>query len=933
MQAQLDRRAAAPAAASASSKGAPRRHRRPLEGRGRDLIERPALVDRLLAPATPIALVQAPAGSGKTVLLAQAWRRLEAQGEGVLWLSLTPSDARCERLLSHLQAVFDEAGLALAGASAGPHGPADQGGELADRLAAADRPVTLFIDNLQLLEGSPALALVQGLVLGVSDRLRLVLATRTALSLPLARLRAQAQLQVLTGVDLAFTVPEAASLLARHGGDWPEAWCTELHRRSEGWAAGLCLLGQCLAEAPQQLGADRLAQCTGELPALADYFDQEVVGPLAREDAALEPFLLQVSVLEQLSPALCEAVTLRHDGQALLEQVVARGALVAAADPQAHWYRMNTLFAQYLRRRLRESAPAQRRLLHQRASTWMQGERRYVEAFDHAMLAGEPERAARIFDTEILDSWCAGTFGSPRVDLLTMCGRIPPQIKHRYPRIMLLEAWRRDVLWQFEGSKELLDITRRQLARIESEGAESPESVESLRGLLRHGEMMLSLVGDEPLQAEVQCEHLLRDYPQANPYVKASFYSSLLTAQREQYKLSGAERLAALAREYCVRAGEGPIAVFSEASILPVFMMMGRTETALRSLHAALAVAERLGGGGGALGSIVALLAADMHYERNELDQAQALIDQYLPHGTVCGFVDQLIAGWGVAARLHRHQGQAEAAEAVLHEAISFARMHGFERLRVNAAGELVRLLLGQGRFEEVDRLAREHQIDGEARTLLPGKGTTTRDEARALAWTRIALSHNQLAEAHAVAKHWRNFLEAAGAVRPLLRWELVMVHHALLSGDTRAAQRLLRRAIALAVPGRLVRSFLDEGTWLEGLLRKQGETQSHGGDLRCDAFAAELLAAFDAQHGRRKTTAMAVDSESLGGIYGALSPREVEILSLVAGGLLNREIGEKLGMTEGSVKWYLQRIYDKLGVRRRSQAMDRAVKMGIIAG
>jgi LuxR family maltose regulon positive regulatory protein len=135
---------------------------------------------------------------------------------------------------------------------------------------------------------------------------------------------------------------------------------------------------------------------------------------------------------------------------------------------------------------------------------------------------------------------------------------------------------------------------------------------------------------------------------------------------------------------------------------------------------------------------------------------------------------------------------------------------------------------------------------------------------------------------------------------------------------------------MALAVPGQLVRSFLDEGAWLEGLLRKQTDVPGGGRDLRCDAFAAKLLEAFDAQQGRPSGDEQA---EALAAAYGSLSPREAQILSLVGGGLLNREIGERLGMTEGSVKWYLQQIYDKLGVRRRSQAMERAMRMSLIAG
>jgi len=924
MTVQLD-----PASAAAA---APLRRRRPLETiGGRDLLDRPTLRERLLQGHVAVTLVRAPAGSGKTVLLAQAWQALQEGVEPALWVALGRSDRKPARLLAHLREVLAAGGMALPPLE--EDDPLSAGAELADRLASSEHRCTLFVDDLQWLEGSPALQVVQGLAQGVSDRLRLVLASRVGPTLPLARLRAQGQLREVTGADLAFTEGQSTALLAQFGCDWPQAWCTELHRRSEGWVTGLVLLGQCLAQGPQQQGHQRLVQCTGELPALAEYFDEEVLQPLAAAGALLPGFLRQVSVLDELSAGLCEAVTLRPDSPAMLAQSVERGALLAATDAQAQWFRLNGLFAQHLRRRLREStAPALMQALHQRASAWLEAERRFIGAFEQAMLAGDPVRAATLFEERILDAWCAGASDAQRVEVLTLAARIPPGIKHRFPRVLLLEAWRRITYWQFEGAQELLDLTRRRLdAGDLPDDAADQGSLGSVRGLLAHGDTMLAMARDEPVAAGRQAEQLLRDYPDANPYMKGTVYTCLLVARREQFQLGEVERLAALADDYIARAGLGPGVVFAEATIAPAYLMLGRTETALRRLGRALSLAEQFGGGAGPLGALVALPLAEVHHERNELQQAQALVDQYLVHGTLYGFVDQLVAGWCVAARLQHLQGRTAAAEATLAEAIARARRHGFERLRWAAAGESVRLMLAEGRVDDAARLVGEHGLGDEPRALLPGAGVTTHDEARASAWARIALARHQLAEAHTVIRHWRNHLEAAGAVRPLLRWELLAAHHALLSGDGRAAQRLLRRALALALPGRLLRPILDEGAWLECLLRKQGDVPA-GRDLRVDAFAAELLAGFDAQQGRRKAISTASLSDHPG-VYGSLTQRETEILSLVAGGLLNREIGDRLGMTEGSVKWYLQRIYDKLGVRRRSQAIDRALKMGIISG
>jgi len=686
------------------------------------------------------------------------------------------------------------------------------------------------------------------------------------------------------------------------------------------------LLSQSLAGAGPAHGANRLARSNARQPQVAHYFEHHVMGPLLKDSPALVDFILQSSILELLCASLCDAVTLRDDAQVLLEEAARRGVPLQAVDPLRRWYAFNPLFAAFLREKLTHGDSQVASLLHQRASAWAQGEGLYVMAFDHALLAGASHRAARLFEDHILYAWSSGSQDALRAEVLDMCARIPEEVKREFPRLLFLEAWRRAVYWRFASSEVALAEAENSISRIAYDDSERAE----LEQFAQYCRTMIGLHTDRPVENQHNAVELLRAFPQANAHQKATLYVTLSAAKREQFDLADMERLMALIEDYGASALEGPAAVFIKGAVSPAYMITGNLDKAQQQLGKALKLAERLSGGAGPLGAIVALLLAEVHYERNETEQAQALIDQYLSQGTVCGFVDQLIAGWSVASRLHQLNGDLGKAESVLLEAVSFARTHDFDRLRLNAVGELVRLLLGQGRLEEVARLVRQHGIEGEPKGLLPGKGTTTKEETLALIWTRIALSNNQLAEAHSVAKHWRNFLEAAGAVKVLLRWEILMAHHALLSGDARAAQRLLRRAMALAVPGQLVRSFLDEGAWLEGLLRKQTDVPGGGRDLRCDAFAAKLLEAFDAQQGRPSGDEQA---EALAAAYGSLSPREAQILSLVGGGLLNREIGERLGMTEGSVKWYLQQIYDKLGVRRRSQAMERAMRMSLIAG
>ena len=145
----------------------------------------------------------------------------------------------------------------------------------------------------------------------------------------------------------------------------------------------------------------------------------------------------------------------------------------------------------------------------------------------------------------------------------------------------------------------------------------------------------------------------------------------------------------------------------------------------------------------------------------------------------------------------------------------------------------------------------------------------------------------------------------------------------AVLAGNRSEARRAVRSAVELAEPAGWTRVFIDEGEVIGSLLT---EAYANGPtlDSATDRFATKLVAVM---HGGRM-----LDEESSDfGLSSRLASREVDILTMVSGGLRNREIGDRLGLTEGTVKWYMQQIYDKLGVRRRPQAVIRARQLGIL--
>jgi len=163
-----------------------------------------------------------------------------------------------------------------------------------------------------------------------------------------------------------------------------------------------------------------------------------------------------------------------------------------------------------------------------------------------------------------------------------------------------------------------------------------------------------------------------------------------------------------------------------------------------------------------------------------------------------------------------------------------------------------------------------------------------------------------------------------------MTEWEITLAELLLVSGDLGGAKRALRQAIACAASGRLVRAFLDEGEPIAFLLRLLAKERPDS-DVEVRQFLEVLLAGADRESLAVEGSVPAdAEEEEATAIMGQMNGREIQILALAGSGLLNRQIGEKLGLTEGTVKWYLQQAFDKVGIRDRVLAAEKAKRLGL---
>lgn len=880
-------------------------------------IARPRLQNRLHeAPDARLTVVQAPAGYGKTTLLTQWYNAVRQQGMDAAWLTLDSSNDGFETFLTHIDAMIQGLGHTSQNDRRALH-LADWAAAICARLEK--RPLTfLFFDDIHRLrlEASDALA---KLVEWAPDSVRFVVTSRKFPAFSLARLRARGRLQEIDIKEIAFTPAEIEKFLkVARPAPLIGAPLKALVDLTEGWAAGLRLA--CDVSRGGTVSEEMLAGFSGAKRTVADFFAEEVFSHITPEQ---QQFLIHTCILERLCGPLCDAVTGQRNSAEILVALEAAGLFLLSDDDEGKWYRYHPLFSGFLNARMLSRDRGLELILHQRASDWYEGAGAFDDALRHGSLATDDARQAAL-----LERWCDKMVHIGKIRLLDKYAtRLPPPVLAQSPRLLLVLAWWRTSQLAFDEARHLLERARTCIARLTPMLEAS--AAHELSIMLLHREMVLAAAHDQSAAVEEKCKVLLAEFGDTNLNIQCSLYGRLISSYRHQLKYGEMHKLEATAQLIADRCG-------SQTSNVPLFAEIGlslfergNTQAALRAFEQGVTQAKLFAEVNASLAALAGLPLAELAYEWNDCARAQCLVDEYLPYFREIGFIDHLISGYLISARLRQLDGDTDAALKILDDGLNHALERGLERLRTTVLGERIRILLRVGQIERANETGQQAKIPFGVATVIPGPSVTADDEVRAEAWARLAIANNRTSDALVVANKWICFSLQRGAVAVLVRWTLIKAQSLVISGSVKSAQRALREALLRAAPGRYMRTFLDEGPLIGDLLAEGYGDGSSDGD-QIDKFAGEILAAFDVSKGVKREIHDSED-RAINGSLGWLSWRETKILTLVASGMQNREIGKRLGLTEGTVKWYMQQIYNKIGVRRRSQAVDRARRMGLV--
>jgi LuxR family transcriptional regulator, maltose regulon positive regulatory protein len=875
-----------------------------------------------------LTLVSAAAGFGKTTILGE-W--VTGSGRPVAWLSLDDGDSDPARFLAYLVAALQtiDIGEGVPEMLDTPQPPPTEAilTILLNEFATIVDGFVLVLDDYHVIDAAAVDDALTFLLEHLPPQVHLIIATREDPRLPLARLRARGQLTELRAADLRFTLSEAAEFLNRVMGlDLSAGEIAAVEARTEARIAGLQLAALSMRGREDVPGF--IEAFAGDNRYVLDYLVEEV---LQRQPARVRSFLLRTSILERLSGPLCDAVTDQEESGALLGDLERGNMFVVPLDDRRQWYRYHHLFADVLQAHLMAEQPDQVTTLHRRASEWFEHNGSPADAIRHVLAAEDFGRAADLIEL----AWPAMRRSRQEATLLGWLKALPDELLRRRPVLDVAYAHVLLATGKFEGVEHRLGDAERWLeatsdvrARPITPSAEmvvvDNEAFRRLPGTIAIARAGLTLArGDVPGTVKY-AQRALDLAPEDDLLTRGGAAGFLGLVYWTSGDLEAAHRTYAAGMASLQRAGNISDAINGAIALAAIRIAQGRLREAMRTYELALQLATEHGNPVLQGTADIYVGMSELEREYNDLHTATQHLLKSKEQGEHTGFPQNRYR-WCVAmARLREVQGDLEGALGMLQEAERLYMSDFSPNVRPIAALK-ARVWVAQGKLGKALGWARE-------RGLSAHDDLSYLREFEHITMARVILarykSDREERPIHKAMGLLERLLQAAeeggrtGRVIEILVVR-VLAHEAL--GERPSALVPLERALTLAEPEGYVRIFVDEGRPMARLL-----TDAASRGIMPD-YTARLLAAFEAEEHKSAVGSHLSHAPLDQSLIEPLSQRELEVLQLIAQGLSNREIGERLFLAVITVKGHNRNIFRKLQVRRRTEAVARARELGLL--
>jgi LuxR family transcriptional regulator, maltose regulon positive regulatory protein len=890
-------------------------------------ITRPRLLNQLdQALEKPITLISAPAGYGKTTILAQ-W--LEQCPLPKAWLQLDENDNELPMfftgVVAALRQVFPEclqktADLLLSSLPV----PLSvwQTTLMSDLDDLVDQPFVLALDDYHLLNNPEIDQLLYEILCWEASPLHLVISTRRNPAISFTRLMVQGQIVEIRAADLRFTETEVAAYLNRVAiFHLSETAINQLQQKTEGWPVGLALVAIKLREIanPEEL----IANLDGSDYRISDYFLNQVFN---QQPVNIQIFLLKAAVLDNFCAPLLQAISGSEQSigqiQALLEQIEGTQLFLTPLDNQHYWFRYHHLFRQMLLARQHLYFGSDEiEQIHQRAATWLTENRLINEAIRHLVTIQDWNTAAQLAESQL----CHLLNSENYQGINHLLAYFPNSFIDTRPGLLLMQAWIAHISMRFPLLLSLVDKIQQHLDAApphndEAAGAAAPVGFEVIPAAVVQAQMyvlrsLYYFVTNQGKETITSAQQALEHLPESWMYVRGNamlYLGFAMFMEGDFYQV-----IATFTQEYeKLTVPNSPYGVRLLFCIASIYLLNGDLErsrlVAEQLLQATLTANLRL------LQGWAYYLLGRVYMEWNQLEEAamyySAVIDQRYSSNLIA--VLESSAGYIYVQDALGHRTQAQLTRDLLHQFQS--EQPGPANPGIVAQNEWQSLLEGNREkarrwAESFDKsVAQESMIWFFIPQIYKVKILMELGEPG-----NFQVADRLLNEVQTVAEQTHNTFTRVRAL--CLRSVMLM-----RQGQKLEALQTLEQAVRLARPGRFMRTFLEQGPEMQVMLAHLIS------QLKAEPDLAEYIQAIlNAVPAPTSTTSAPLPGHSLN--QTLLTEREQQVLELLAERLSIREISAKLFISTNTVQQHTHHIYRKLGVRNKRQAVATALKLGII--
>ena len=849
-----------------------------------------------------LALVSAPAGYGKTTLVAK-W--LEKSHDTYAWLSLDSSNNELDSFYSYLIAAFQNIDKSIGSDSKKLLEsiqfiyPETVAISLINDINALSIPCILVLDNYHVIKSDFIHRVVEFIIDNSPPFLYTVVISRHVPPFSLSKWRAKNQIIEIGIDDLKFDAKETERFLKKTMDlQLSDPQISSLNDKTEGWAAGLQLAALFLKGQERNRVEETINGFNGSHNFVVEYFFENV---FQSQSVEMKQFLRNTSILDQLYAPLCNELVNRKDSQSFLEHLVEDNLFLEPLDIENKWFRCHQLFRDYLQTQLDSKEKIR---LHKIAAKWLIDNGYYLQAIEHALAGKDTENAVQLISEQLVP-----LITNYKIDkVINWLDELSDTI-----------VFNNSLFCTYKACAYFLNSDIQKAKYYVNAMITSPEQDDLNTGRIKAVKSMVADDREESIRLATDALELIGD---EDPFVSLISLTSLARAQRDIGDLDQSTSTLNKALLICSRVGYHMPIYNIYLDLAFNYYIHGNLQQAIQFCQSVINEENSINGECSPVIDLMNIPLGVFYLETNDLQSAEKCIEKGLEAANRLGIQKTLGGDAEMAlARIRFLQGKSGEAISILHQCIHDELEAGLKVAVLRLSATLAEIQLKLGNTIWVEDWVKDSNLSLDAKISSP-------KELPYLVYARLLIAEERWSEAEYLLEKMENISRASKRKGRLVK---ILTLKSLLyseQGLTFKAKGILIEAINLAASQNFYRPFLNEGDKLINLLSMVED--------KAPDFVNRIITEYTKEKNKEVllieqggfTNSDLINTGS--GIFEPLSDRELDVLNLVAEGLSNNQISHRLHISLGTVKWYLYQIFNKLEVKNRMQAVIRAKDLNI---